>query len=143
MTPQRATQAAAVSLIENSLANPTFQTLEAVTASFGVRFVDLFVPARKNRGYPDFHCRHAQLSKRRPAAGRTGSGEAQEEEEEDEKAAETAQQVHSPATEEIQDHHLVVARLSSDEMKNPTLRISGTLIPSYSASSIVLERRLR
>jgi transcriptional regulator with XRE-family HTH domain len=32
----------AVSLIENSRANPTLQTLEAVAASLGVRFIDLF-----------------------------------------------------------------------------------------------------
>jgi ATP-dependent Lon protease len=43
-------------------------------------------------------------------------------EEEGEKAAETSKQVPSPATEGIQGHHLVVARLSSDEMKNPKLR---------------------
>ena len=43
-------------------------------------------------------------------------------EEEDEKAAEASQQVPSPATEGIHDHHLVVARLSDDEMKNPKLK---------------------
>jgi transcriptional regulator with XRE-family HTH domain len=32
----------AVSLIENSRANPTLQTLEAVATSFGVKFADLF-----------------------------------------------------------------------------------------------------
>jgi transcriptional regulator with XRE-family HTH domain len=32
----------AVSLIENSRANPTLQTLESVATSLGVRFVDLF-----------------------------------------------------------------------------------------------------
>jgi transcriptional regulator with XRE-family HTH domain len=32
----------AVSLIENSRANPTLETLEAVAASLGVRFIDLF-----------------------------------------------------------------------------------------------------
>jgi transcriptional regulator with XRE-family HTH domain len=32
----------AVSLIENSRANPTLQTLETVAASLGVRFIDLF-----------------------------------------------------------------------------------------------------
>ena len=42
--------------------------------------------------------------------------------EEDEKAAEAIQQVPSPAMEGIHDHHLVVARLSSDEMKNPKLK---------------------
>jgi transcriptional regulator with XRE-family HTH domain len=32
----------AVSLIENSRANPTLDTLEAIAACLGVRFVDLF-----------------------------------------------------------------------------------------------------
>ena len=32
----------AVSLIENSRSNPTLETLEAIAACFGVRFVDLF-----------------------------------------------------------------------------------------------------
>jgi transcriptional regulator with XRE-family HTH domain len=32
----------AVSLIENSRANPTLETLEAIAACFGVRFMDLF-----------------------------------------------------------------------------------------------------
>jgi transcriptional regulator with XRE-family HTH domain len=32
----------AVSLIENARANPTLQTLEALAASLGVRFIDLF-----------------------------------------------------------------------------------------------------
>src|SRR5258708_16589179 len=39
--------------------------------------------------------------------------------EEDEKAAEASQQAPSPAAEGIPDHHLVVPRLCSDEMKNP------------------------
>src|SRR3984893_13254701 len=43
-------------------------------------------------------------------------------EEEDERAAEASQQVSSPAVEGIPDHHLVVARLSSDEMKNTKLK---------------------
>ena len=54
--------------------------------------------------------------------------QAEEEEEkrskkqEDEKAAETSQHVSSPAVEAIPDHHLVVARLSNDEMKNTKLK---------------------
>lgn len=32
----------AVSLIENARSNPTLETLEAMAACFGVRFVDLF-----------------------------------------------------------------------------------------------------
>jgi len=32
----------AVSLIENNRANPTLQTLEAIAACLGVRFIDLF-----------------------------------------------------------------------------------------------------
>ena len=32
----------AVSLLENNRANPTLETLEAIAACFGVRFVDLF-----------------------------------------------------------------------------------------------------
>jgi len=32
----------AVSLIENCRANPTLQTLEAIAACFGIRFVELF-----------------------------------------------------------------------------------------------------
>ena len=43
-------------------------------------------------------------------------------EEEDEKAAQASQQVSPPAVEGIPDHHLVVARLTSDEMKNTKLK---------------------
>jgi ATP-dependent Lon protease len=43
-------------------------------------------------------------------------------EEEDNKAADAIQQVPSPAMERVHDHHLVVARLSSDEMKNTKLK---------------------
>src|SRR5260370_35650551 len=42
--------------------------------------------------------------------------------EEDEKAAEASQQAPSPAAEGIPEHQLVVARPSSDEMKNPKLK---------------------
>jgi ATP-dependent Lon protease len=47
------------------------------------------------------------------AARRRAEEEERRKEEEDEKAAEAFQQVSSPAMEEIPDHHLVVARLSS------------------------------
>jgi hypothetical protein len=43
-------------------------------------------------------------------------------EEEDNKAANAIQQVPSPTMEGIHDHHLVVAHLSSDEMKNTKLK---------------------
>jgi ATP-dependent Lon protease len=58
------------------------------------------------------------------AARRRAKEEAEErrKEQEDEKAAEVFQQVSSPAVEEIPDHHRVVARLSSDEMKNVKLK---------------------
>jgi hypothetical protein len=44
------------------------------------------------------------------------------EREAEEKAAEAPQQVSSPAAEAIPNHHLVVARLSNEEMKNPKLK---------------------
>jgi ATP-dependent Lon protease len=47
--------------------------------------------------------------------------EKRKKEEEDKKAADAIQQVPSPAT-GVHDHHLVVARLSSDEMKNTKLK---------------------
>jgi ATP-dependent Lon protease len=43
-------------------------------------------------------------------------------EDEDKKAADAAQQVPPPTMEGIHNHHLVVARLGSDEMKNPKLK---------------------
>jgi ATP-dependent Lon protease len=49
-------------------------------------------------------------------------GEKRRKEEEDKKAAEAFRQVPSPAMDGIHDHHLVVARLSSDEMKNMKLK---------------------
>jgi ATP-dependent Lon protease len=55
------------------------------------------------------------------AARRREEGERRKREEQ-EKAAEVSQQVSSPAESAIPDHHLVVARLSSDEMKNTKLK---------------------
>jgi ATP-dependent Lon protease len=56
------------------------------------------------------------------AARRRAEEEKRRKEEEDKQAAEASKQVSSPAEEAIPDHHLVVARLSSDEMKNPKLK---------------------
>jgi ATP-dependent Lon protease len=56
------------------------------------------------------------------AARRRAEEEKRRKEEEDEKAAEAFQKVPPPAVEGIPDHHLVVARLSSDEMKNTKLK---------------------
>jgi ATP-dependent Lon protease len=59
---------------------------------------------------------------------------------EDEKAAELSQQDPSPATEGMQDHQLVVARLSADEMKNPKLRdILGPLKSVVNAALPLVE----
>lgn len=61
-------------------------------------------------------------------------------EEEDEKAAEAFQKVPPPAVEGIPDHHLVVARLSSDEMKNPKLKdILGPLKSAINAALLLVE----
>src|SRR5258708_39368487 len=60
--------------------------------------------------------------------------------EEDEKAAEASQQVSSPAVGGIPDRHLVVARLSSDEMKNPKLKdILGPLKRVINAALLLVE----
>ena len=60
--------------------------------------------------------------------------------EEDEKAAEAREQVSSPAAEGMPDHHLVVARLSSDEMKNPKLKdILGPLKSVINAALVLVE----
>jgi hypothetical protein len=56
------------------------------------------------------------------ARRRAKEEEKRRKEEEDEKATEVFQQASSPAVEGIPDHHLVVARLSSDEMKNVKLK---------------------
>jgi ATP-dependent Lon protease len=56
------------------------------------------------------------------AARRRAEEEKRSKDEEDEKAAEASRQVSSPTVEGIPDHHLVVARLSSDEMKNTKLK---------------------
>jgi len=60
--------------------------------------------------------------------------------EEDERATEASRQVSSPAVEGIPDHHLVVARLSSDEMKNPKLKdILGPLKSVINAALLLVE----
>ena len=67
----------------------------------------------------------ASMAEHRIAATKTAARRRAEEEErrkrEDEKAVEV-KQVSSPAAEAVPDHHLVVARLSSDEMKNVKLK---------------------
>src|ERR1700730_12937027 len=61
-------------------------------------------------------------------------------EEEDERAAEASQQVSSPAVEGIPGHHLMVARLSSDEMKNTKLKdILGPLKSVINAALPLVE----
>jgi hypothetical protein len=61
-------------------------------------------------------------------------------EEEDKKAAEAFQQVPSPAMDGVHDHHLVVARLSSDEMKNTKLKdILGPLKSVINAALPLVE----
>jgi ATP-dependent Lon protease len=61
-------------------------------------------------------------------------------EEEDKKIAEASQLVSSPAVEAIPDHHLVVARLSGDEMKNPKLKeILGPLKSVINAALPLVE----
>jgi ATP-dependent Lon protease len=60
--------------------------------------------------------------------------------EEDEKAAEAFEQASSPAVERIPHHHLVVARLSSDEMKNTKLKdILGPLKSVINAALLLVE----
>jgi ATP-dependent Lon protease len=74
------------------------------------------------------------------AARRRAEEEKRRKEEEDEKAAEASQQVSSPAVEGIPDHHLVVARLSSDEMKNTKLKdILGPLKSVINAALPLVE----
>src|ERR1700726_1787475 len=75
------------------------------------------------------------------AAGRRrAEEEKRRKEEEDEKAAEASQQVSSPTVEAIPDHHLVVARLSSDEMKNTKLKdILGPLKSVINAALPLVE----
>ena len=59
---------------------------------------------------------------------------------EDEKAAEASRHVSSPAVEAVPDRHLVVARLSSDEMKNPKLKdILGPLKSVINAALPLVE----
>jgi hypothetical protein len=74
------------------------------------------------------------------AARRRAEEEKRRKEEEDEKVAEASQQVSSPAVEAIPDHHLVVARLSSDEMKNTKLKdILGPLKSVINAALPLVE----
>src|SRR3984893_18590048 len=74
------------------------------------------------------------------AARRRAEEEKRGKEEEDEKAAEASQQVSSPAVEAIPDRDLVVARLSSDEMKNPKLKdILGSLKSVINAALPLIE----
>jgi hypothetical protein len=74
------------------------------------------------------------------AARRRAEEEKRRKEEEDEKATEASQQVSSPAVETIPDHHLVVARLSSDEMKNTKLKdILGPLKSVINAALPLVE----
>jgi ATP-dependent Lon protease len=68
----------------------------------------------------------ANMAERRIAATKTAARRRAEEEErrkkEDEKAAAAKQPVPSPAAEAVPDRHLVVARLSNEEMKNTKLK---------------------
>src|ERR1700722_18448771 len=74
------------------------------------------------------------------AARRRAEEEKRWKEEEDEKAAEASQQVSSPTVEAIPDHHLVVARLTSDEMKNTKLKdILGPLKSIINAALPLVE----
>jgi ATP-dependent Lon protease len=85
----------------------------------------------------------ANMAERRIAATKTAARRRTEEEErrkkEDEKAAE-AKQVSSPAAEAVPGHHLVVARLSSEEMKNIKLKdILGPLKSVINAALPLVE----
>jgi hypothetical protein len=85
----------------------------------------------------------ANMAERRIAATKTAARRRAEEEErrkkEDEKAAE-AKQVSSPAAEAVPGHHLVVARLSSEEMKNIKLKdILGPLKSVINAALPLVE----
>jgi hypothetical protein len=74
------------------------------------------------------------------AARRRAEEEKRRKEEEDEKAVEASQKVSSSAAEGIPEHHLVVARLSSDEMKNPKLKdILGPLKSVINAALLLVE----
>jgi ATP-dependent Lon protease len=85
----------------------------------------------------------ARMAERRIAAAKTAarrSAKQEEEkrrkEEEAEKVAEASQQVSSPAAEALPGHHLVVARLSKEEMKNTKLK--DILAPLKSAINVAL-----
>jgi ATP-dependent Lon protease len=71
----------------------------------------------------------ARMAERRISAAKTAARRRAKEEEEErrkeeevEKVAESSQQVSSPAAEALPGHHLVVARLSKEEMKNTKLK---------------------
>jgi ATP-dependent Lon protease len=70
------------------------------------------------------------------AARRRAEEEKRRKEEEDEQAAEASQQVSTPAVEAIPDRRLVVARLSSDEMKN--VKLKDILGPLKSVINVAL-----
>jgi ATP-dependent Lon protease len=85
----------------------------------------------------------AIMAERRIAATKTAARRRAEEEErrkEDEKAAEAKQPVSSPAAEGVPDRHLVVARLSNEEMKNVKLKdILGPLKSAINAALPLVE----
>jgi ATP-dependent Lon protease len=74
------------------------------------------------------------------AAARRREEDERRRREEEEKAADVSQQVSSPAENAIPDHHLVVARLSSDEMKNTKLKdVLGPLKSVINAALPLIE----
>jgi ATP-dependent Lon protease len=74
------------------------------------------------------------------AAARRREEDERRKREEEEKAAEVSQQVSDPAENAIPDHHLVVARLSSDEMKNTKLKdVLGPLKSAINAALPLVE----
>jgi ATP-dependent Lon protease len=74
------------------------------------------------------------------AAARRREEDERRRREEEEKAAGVSQQVSSPAENAIPDHHLVVARLSSDEMKNTKLKdVLGPLKSVINAALPLIE----
>jgi ATP-dependent Lon protease len=86
------------------------------------------------------------MAENRIAAAKTAARRRAKEEEErrkkeeEEKAAEASQQVSSPAAPAIPDHHLVVARLSNEEMKNAKLKdILGPLKSVINAALPLVE----
>jgi ATP-dependent Lon protease len=63
-----------------------------------------------------------RIAATKAAARRRAKEEEERRNKEEEKAAEAKQPVPSPAAEAVPDHHLVVARLSNEEMKNTKLK---------------------